>query len=183
MFDAILTAIRALGSFSTDEEADFCAQIVTREVKKGDSILAIGDVCKTLCFVESGSFVQYYKDDELNKIVVNLFNKDDWAINHASFTGQKASLHTIEAFEDGVIHALDIHRLHDLIGRSPSFFALGKILEEVHDFKDPKLSPDQKYALLLERRAAIIHTFPLKYISSYLGMTPETLSRVRSRIS
>ena len=78
---------------------------------------------------------------------------------------------------------LNIHDLHALIGRSPSFFVLGKILEEIHDYQSQKLSPDQKYKLLLEKRPEVIQTFPLKYISSYLGMTPETLSRVRSRIS
>ena len=183
MFEAILSAIRSLGPFSANDEEVFCAALQTKALKKGDSILEKGEVCKALCFVQKGSFIQYFMDENLDKVIANLFNQHDWAINRASFTGQKPSMHTIEAFEESTLQVLNIHDLHALIGRSPSFFVLGKILEEIHDYQSQKLSPDQKYKLLLEKRPEVIQTFPLKYISSYLGMTPETLSRVRSRIS
>ncbi len=183
MFHTILDAIRKYGSFSKVEEADFCSLLQTRQLKSGQQLLTIGQTCQELCFLLEGSFIQLYKDDDFNEVIVNLFTAHDWVLNHASFTGQKPSLHVIEAFEDSTIQVINIHDLHAIIGRSPAFFTLGKILEMDNDFTNPKLTPDEKYALLLDRRPSVIQTFPLKYISSYLGMTPETLSRVRRRIS
>ncbi|WP_436514668.1 hypothetical protein [Ekhidna sp. To15] len=71
---------------------------------------------------------------------------------------------------------------NDLTSKSPAFFALGKILEV--DSKKPKSSakPEEKYLWLLKHNPVIIQKFPLKFIASFLGMTPETLSRVRSKI-
>ena len=183
MFQAVLDTIKTYGPYSEKEEDDFCSLLQTRELRKGEELLTIGQTCQEFCFLLEGSFVQSYKDHDLNEVVTNLFTQHDWVLDHASFTGQKPSLHSITAFEDSTIQTLNIHDLHALIGRSPSFFALGKILEMDIPFANPKLTPDEKYALLLDQKPSIIQTFPLKIIASYLGMTPETLSRVRRRVS
>ncbi len=183
MTDAITNSLQSYGSFSGNEIDLFLSKLKERRVGKGEAILNIGDVCMSLSFIEKGSFIQYHKDEELNEVVSNLFISGEWLLNHASFTGQKPSIDRIDAFEDSSVRTLSIHDVHELIGLYPSFFALGKILE-VTDFRsNQKLTPDQKYTQLLAQKPQWIKTFPLKHIASYLGMTPETLSRVRARIS
>ena len=73
--------------------------------------------------------------------------------------------------------------IHELIARSPVFLQLGKILEgaasRIH-YLDNSMSPYERYNDLIKNRPLVQQMFTLKLIASYLNMTPETLSRVRS---
>ena len=182
MYDAIIRSIKAYGTFSEDAIDHFVSYLREVSIKKGASILEHGETCQDIGFLQQGSFLQYYKDQHLNEKVVNLFVANDWVLNHSSFTSQKPSLHRIEAFEDSEILSINIHDLHTLISKYPSFFTLGKILEVAGPNMHFDATPDAKYQELLRQKPEIVKTFPLKYIASYLGMTPETLSRVRGRI-
>ena len=181
--EKIIRSLKSYGSFAAHEIDAFLSACNFRKLEADDSILTFGEVCRQVSFVDSGSFVQSFKDKELNQKVVNLFVNGDWVLNHASFTAQKPSQHEIVAFETSEIFTLNIHQVHELIGKYPSFFALGKILEVDTPRLDHLATPDEKYLRLLKEKPKVIQTFPLKYIASFLGMTPETLSRVRSRIN
>jgi hypothetical protein len=65
------------------------------------------------------------------------------------------------------------------------FFRIGRIFEQAiqnQDYQHTRISPEEKYALLLKTKPQVIQRFPLKHIASYLGVTPETLSRVRRKM-
>lgn len=182
MNHSLKEALKSYNAFSAEEVDQFLSLLTARRIDKGEKVLDRGQVCQEISFINEGSFIQYYRDEEINEVVENLFVKGDWLLSRSSFTSQKPSRSQIEAFEDSQIVTISIHDLHHLIGRQPSFFAMGKILEVIHPNADPKRSPDEKYQLLLDERPEIVQTFPLKYIASYLGMTAETLSRVRARM-
>lgn len=182
MFEHITRSINNYATLSEQEVELFLSYLRVREIPRGKKLLNKGEVCQEVSFINHGSFVQSYADEELNQNVINLFVTHDWVLNHTSFTSQKPSMHTIEAFEDSEILTINIHQVHELIGKHPAFFALGKILEVVAPYSDMKKSPDVRYQMLLKEKPMILKTFPLKYIASYLGITPETLSRVRNRL-
>ena len=117
-------------------------------------------------------------------MTTGLFVAGQWVLDPISFTGRKASSDCLEAFEDTQTFQMTIHQVHELIARSQVYFQLGKILEWVGRRPFTKeQGPDERYLKLLESTPEILQCFPLKYIASYLEMTPETLSRVRKRIS
>lgn len=181
MFDSLINSVQGYGTFSDEQISLFLSKIKERPISKGELILDQGETCQELSFVVKGSFREYYRNDNLDDVIVNLFIPNDWMLNHSSFTSQKPSSNKIEAFDESEVFTINMHDLHDLIGKHPSFFALGKILETAH-FSASHKNPKERYLLLLNHRPDIIKKFPLKYIASYLEMTPETLSRVRNRI-
>ncbi len=155
------------------------------EVKKGDSLLNIGDVCSSAYFIISGSFYQYYLDEDYNIKIIDLYSTEDWMLNHRSFTSRKPSHNSIEAFEDSTVYELRIESIHKLIAISHSFLKLGKILDIANnrlEFFDNDKSAREKYHYILTQKPMLIQKFPLAMIASYLKISPETLSRIRKRI-
>ncbi|WP_421763900.1 Crp/Fnr family transcriptional regulator [Ekhidna sp.] len=182
MFEQVIQSITSYASLSDEEIESFTKRMQLLQFGKGEHLLEAGNVCMSWSFVASGSFREYHFDQELNEVTTNLFTENTWALNHSSFTGQLPSKSKIEAFEDSEVLQLTIHDLHHLIGEFPAFFALGKILEVDSKKPKPSANPEEKYLWLLKHNPTIIQKFPLKYIASFLGITPETLSRVRSKI-
>jgi CRP-like cAMP-binding protein len=178
-----LERIQQYGSFSEDDETLISQFLIRKSIKKNELVQAEGEVCQSCYFVESGSLRQFKDVDGFTQQTINLFLENDFVLDQSSFTSQKPSLFNVQALEDCELIELTIHSIHSLITMSPTFFALGKILDANTHMNYAHLkSPEEKYLALIQNRPQVIQRFPLKYIASYLGMTPETLSRVRAKV-
>ncbi len=184
MTDIFLQSIRLIGTFSEDETATIKNCLTPKFYKKGELLLDQGETCHCFWFLEEGSAYSFYLNEELDQVTTGLYVAGDWLVEQSSFTMRVPSRNKIEAFTDTIAHILTIHELHKLIGQSQTFFQLGKILgNSEHGVYRKDQGPDDRYLQLLEHQPGLLQHFPLKHIASYLGMTPETLSRVRKRIS
>ncbi|GGD71073.1 cyclic nucleotide-binding protein [Emticicia aquatilis] len=178
--------LEKIGYFSDKDIQLFEKSLSKRVVQKGEILLKQGQICQTVYFISKGAFLEYNFKDEIEQNIIDLYIENEWLLNKQSFVRQEPSETIIEAFSESVIFKLDIHSIHNLIANSPAFLQLGSILEPAHSriqFFDNSLSPLQKYQYLLENRREIVQAFPLKIIASYLKITPETLSRVREKIT
>ncbi|MFY0593380.1 Crp/Fnr family transcriptional regulator [Roseivirga sp.] len=182
MFENFLESVTNYGHFTKGEQEMLCDVLKPQSVKKGELLLKQGDVSRTTYFIQQGS-VRHYRDiDGFSEMTANLFIEGDWVLDHKSFTSQKPSANHIQAFEDCELLEFSMNSMHELISKSPSFFRLGKILDNPRNLDDLKLmSPEERYNQLMETNPRLIQRFPLKHIASYLNMTPETLSRVRAK--
>jgi len=186
MNTSISTFLSKTGHFSKEELTFLKEELQFRNLKKEEILLNKGEVCASLSFIISGALYQYKIDSDGNKNVIDLNVTNDWIINHKSFTTQKPSEYTIQSYEESTICILSIESIHRLIAKSQSFLQMGKVLETSIsriDFFDNNNTPDEKYNYILENKSEITQRFPLKLIASYLKITPETLSRVRNRLS
>ena len=117
---------------------------------------------------------------------IDLYIKNDWVINHKSFSTRQPSEYTIQSFKKSFVYELTIDSVHKLISKSQAFLTMGKILEESTsriNFFDNNNTPDEKYDFIINNKPQLLQEFPQKIIASYLKITPETLSRVRKRLS
>ncbi|MFT5213124.1 MAG: CRP-like cAMP-binding protein [Patiriisocius sp.] len=175
-----------ISGFSKEEMTLIKEELQFRTLSKEEILLDKGETCAALSFIISGALYQYKIDADGNKNIIDLNVANNWVINHKSFTTQKPSEYTIQAYEESTICLLTIDSIHRLIAKSQSFLKLGKVLEASIsriDFFDNNYTPDEKYQYVLENNFEITQKFPLKLIASYLKITPETLSRVRNRFS
>ncbi len=178
--------LKTTGIYSDTDIQLFESKTKFRTVSKDEILINRGEVCKSIFFNITGAFYQYNYKDEIEENVIDLHSDNEWFLNHSSFISQKPSDSFIKAYTESNILEFDIESLHCLIGKSPAFLQFGKILGQatsrVHFFDD-RLTPTQKYQHILDNRRELIQKFPLKFIASYLKITPETLSRVREKIS
>src|SRR5882724_3624717 len=184
MFQAVIASIQSFGSFSEKDLSFFERKLTARTVLKNDLILKEGALCQAIYFVMDGSCIHLLPSANGTDTVVNLYTKHSWLTDYQSFTSQKPAIAFIQAFEDCQLAVLGINALHELIQYSPIFFKAGRLLEMMQytDITALNLSPEERYRDLLERRPALLQTFPLKTLASYLRIAPETLSRIRKRI-
>ena len=154
----------------------------SRAVKKHEIILSEGQICNFVIIVISGSLRLFHAIEEKER-TLNFFLEYDFAADHESFTGQKPSLNTIEALEDSLIATISIYRLHELIAKNQAFFAIGRVMKNWT--KATALTnletPQQRFEKLMELHPEWILRFPQKYLASYLGMAPETFSRMKRK--
>jgi CRP/FNR family transcriptional regulator, anaerobic regulatory protein len=157
--------------------------------KKGSVLLKIGDECKFMYFIISGSIRMFcYKKE--NEETYDFGFENDFAVDYRSFlTAQPATL-GIEALEDLIFVSIKKEALLKLNKTSVKMREFSKIMTEiVYIYLDERLQsilydePIERYKKLLEKQPELLQRVPLQYIASYLGVRPETLSRFRKKIS
>ncbi len=165
-------------------KTDFSAKVF----KKGDKILEQGNKANYLYFIEKGVLHSYYFHND--KQVSSWFYKEGYFITSwNSFYLQKSSFEEIECLESVSVYQISFDQYQKLIADFPAFNNFARVLaEEMLSFLDEFskgwsfLSAKEKYAQLLYYFPDIELRVKLGYIASFLGISQETLSRLRKEI-
>jgi CRP-like cAMP-binding protein len=175
--------LKNIGHFSAEEVTLFTEKAIRRNFKKNEILLQEGYVCKSAFYIISGQAVQFSYDD-IDENIIDLHTDSDWCLNHSSFVTQKPSSVTIKAYSELTVLELSLTAVHELIALSPSFFQLGKVLEQTVSriqYFDHTNTAEEKHSQLFSSRPELFQRFPLKMIAAYLKIAPETLSRIRGK--
>ncbi len=157
------------------------------EIGKEEHLLTLGNVCHKLYFIENGCVRSYYHLD--GKEVTHWFGfENDFVTSFRSFIDQSASMEFIQAGEDLEAWMISRDDLYDLYDLFPDIERLGRIIceEYYHRLEERYVrgqfkTASQRYEALLESHARILQRVPLGQIASYLGISQETLSRIRAK--
>ena len=174
--------LQKVGLFTSSELEEILAHCTFKKIEKDSYLLKRGEVCNALHFMLRGSAYQY-KSDEGTEVIIELYADFDCIVSPSSFFFKQPSEESIKTFTVCEVLTLTLQSLHELIGKSPVYFQLGKILQPGWfrvGFFDQAMSPQEKYKYVLDNKPQLVKTFPLKFLASYLKITPETLSRVRA---
>ena len=177
--------------FITDEEwAAFEPFLFTRKVKKKTIYLQEGHVSDEISFVIQGALRQYYLIDGDEKTTFFFF-ENHFACDYDSFLTQRPCDHYIEAIEDCDMICFKRNDIYALYRIYPKFETFGRLIaENVYLCIKARLThfllntPEQRYRNFVKSDDAqfILQRVPQHYIASYLGITPVSLSRIRSRV-
>jgi CRP-like cAMP-binding protein len=174
----------------SDEEFHSISKFfVSKKVKKRKDILRVGEVCKQLVFVTKGVLRSYTIDEFGFEKVVLIALESHWISDLMSFMSGNPSITAIDAIEDSdvlIISKFDLERIYLEVPKMERFFR--KLFENAYIAVLDRYTSvvtenaEARYKNLLLTRPDIIHRIPQVYIASYLGVTPETLSRLRKKI-
>ncbi len=182
----LLSTLNSFGNYTSKDLKLLSEVLIDIEFDKNEIILKKGTVCSEVYFIIEGAAYQYEIDENLDQKIIDLYSNKQWCFNVKSFASKQPSESSIITFKKTIAYKLSIDTIHELIAKSPSFLQLGKILDIANkrvQYFDKNYTPDEKYKYLLKEDPDFILKFPQKIIASYLKITPETLSRVRNRIT
>ena len=174
-------------STMTHDELDILESIlVPMKFAKGERILGEGDVCKNIYWIVKGLVRQYYYKNG-KELTEYMAAENSIMMSIESLFRESPSTQLMQAIEPSVIYALPKAELEAVAMRSVNIQILyRKILEESLIISQQRAdmlrfeSAQDRYQKLVKRAPQLVLRAPLVYIASYLQMTPETLSRVRT---
>jgi CRP/FNR family transcriptional regulator, anaerobic regulatory protein len=186
-FSAIKQSLLMLYPFSEEQLGLFADKLTYKNLKKKELILKPKQVPDGLCFVETGS-LRFYTHTEQGEVTIHFFTENLWVADLESLLKQEPSKNSIEAFEHSTIASITLRDIHLLMSSHPAFHMLNALMANLaistkHIASLSLKNPDERYLELLSQHPDWVNRFPQKHIASYLGMTPETLSRVRARLN
>ncbi len=177
--------------YTTISEKDFDtikSHFIHKKIRKKRYLLEEGEICKYMAFIVKGAMRQYYIDEKGVEHVINLYIENWWAGDRESFVTAKPSVYTIDAWEDCELFLLSRDSNLKLTDECPAFNELALRLDERNTIATQKritssisLTAEKRYEDFVDRHPSFIQRFPQHIIASYLGITKDTLSRVRNK--
>ncbi len=161
----------------------------TKNLRKKQFLLQEGDYCKNLTFVSKGALKSYTIDDKGQEHISLLAWEGWWVSDFKSFICDEKAILYIEAIEDSEVLLISHSNYEELLTKIPSMERYFRILyQNSLVTKDRRLissntySAEEKYLHLIKMYPFISQRIPQNLIASYLGLSPETISRVKKSL-
>lgn len=166
---------------------DFQKTMKTSSIKKNQIIHQEGTVCNHLYLIEKGIARSFYHKD--GKDITAHFAIENGTVTAIdSFIQRKKSRYTIEALEDSEITSISHQDLHDLLERKPHYEKYARVfLEQIYIDLAERIedllfyTAKERYDKLVKNSPNLLQRANLKHIASFIGITQETLSRIRAQ--
>jgi CRP-like cAMP-binding protein len=179
--------IRQFAKLSKPAIQGMSAALQKMELAKGEFLITEGKICQHIYFLEQGCLRGFYNLDG-KEITYWFAFENNFVTSFYSFITRKPSVESIQLLEDSVLWSISYADLQKLYDKHPDIERFGRLMNEhyyvvleerfvANHFTDSK----ERYENLITRTPHILQRVSLGHIASYLGMTQETLSRIRSK--
>jgi CRP-like cAMP-binding protein len=156
--------------------------------KKGEELLRVGQIAQDSFLVLSGCIRKYCIVDGEEK-TIDFYTEEQVAVEFESMSQQSPSKYYLVCLEDSKIAKINSKKEEDYYKKFPRFEELSRMQMEVMMGENLRAlsnfitsTPEQRYLELIKKRPELLQRIPQHLIASYLGITPESLSRIRKRI-
>lgn len=190
MYEVFFETLKSKADFSREDLAAIQKHLTPKKLRKKQYLLQEGDVCKFVAFVEKGVLRSYTIDEKGTERIIQ-FALEGWLISDLySFLTAEPATYTIDAIEDCELVLISKNAHEELLRKlaryetwirleiTGAYIALQKRLTSIIS-----LSLEERYESFTSTYPHIVQRVPQHMIASYMGLTPETLSRVRKRIT
>jgi len=189
MFHKLRAYLERQAHLTEEEYALLETLFLPTTFKKGEFLLREGEIAKSGVFVTSGCLRSYTVDDKGKEHILQFSPEDWWSGNLDSYRNGTPSAYFIDAIEDTEVLLQDAAAFQKCM-EIPAFAAgfLGGIQKSAIA-KDRRIitslsnTAEERYCGFLQKYPTIVQRVPQHMIASYLGISPETLSRIRKRMS
>ena len=187
MFEVFAQYLRKNALLTDAEIEQFHARATVKKLRKRQYLLQEGDVCHQNCFVAAGCMRLYRVGDRGTEHILKFAVENWWIGDYESYNSGNPAKNNIDALEDSELVLIKKNDLDELVNAIPNFrnfkerldarsfdASQNRVLSSISD------SAEKRYENFIKTYPDIFSRVPLHMIASYLGVTRETLSRVRS---
>ncbi|MBO9690846.1 Crp/Fnr family transcriptional regulator [Chryseobacterium sp.] len=174
-------------SLTNQEKSYFLSLLKEKKMAKKELILQQQQVCKEISFVQSGILRAYHMDVAGKEATIMFAISDWWITDMYCFINQKPAMLNIEALEESCILQLQKDDLDQLYLNVPKFERFFRIMmqnayirEQLRTIENLSLPAEERYYNFLRKYPEAVKQIKQKQIASYLGITPEFLSLIKS---
>jgi CRP-like cAMP-binding protein len=174
----------------TDKDIDICKQYFElKSLPKNNIVEEENKVPKHLYFITKGFMRLFYYDDNGDEITTHIESQNQFITSFTNFIREIKSNENLECITNCEFYKIERSKLIELIEKNENFKNFSLVIFEqaaartqirANDFAT--LTADLRYKKLVEQQPEIIQNVPIQYIASYLGIKPQSLSRIRKQI-
>ncbi|MBX2957612.1 MAG: Crp/Fnr family transcriptional regulator [Cyclobacteriaceae bacterium] len=188
-FASIRKFVSQFVTFTEEEWRAHQSALTRRWLRKGEFLLTEGQVCNHVSFVNKGLFRNFnlVRDEERTQFFVF---ENEYTTDYCSFVTRQPSRDFIVAMEDAEILQLEYTAMQSLYEKYGVWQKYGRLIAEYvfvfTAYRSQNLllkTPEELYLQLMLEKPQVLERVPLKYVASFLGVTPEALSRIRKRVA
>lgn len=186
--ETLLEYIQVYSPLNEQEVEAFQRVVKRKKYKKNDVFFKEGKVSNEIYFLTEGCVRLFYNVEGVDKTGF-FYTEGKFICAGESFTYQVPAIENYQALEESVLYVLSRNSIEQLLQISPKFELMGRIAVENELITYQKMlasfvtkSAEQRYVELLAQQNELFQRVPQQYIASYLGVSPETLSRIKNRV-
>lgn len=186
----LLAAITAIYPMASEDIELILPLLTHRTVSKGDFMLQQNEVCRHIFFLGSGLVRMFYLDPSGNEISYRFTGVGQFFVDFQSFLTQQPSRYYWQALQDSELLLFPYAAIQQLYQRSPTWNQFGRLMaERVYLQLNERvemllfMNPEERYRFIVSTNPGLVNQVSLLHLSSYLGIKPESLSRIRKRMS
>src|SRR5258708_468226 len=181
---------KSSGKLTEDERNLLMNTLKPKRLRKGQFLLQEGDVCKYMGFIVKGATRLFADDKKGHEHILKFGVEEGWAGDYESFHLLTPSKYYVEALEEVDMILITNEQLQEFIRTIPAIRAMVEALDRGAAVANTKrmhaaisFNAEERYEDLLRTYPHFLQRFPQNMIASYLGISPETLSRIRHAAS
>lgn len=190
MKDILIKYMDKYTTLSEEQKLAIVNEIQIREVKKGTILLQQGDIPTKCYFVLQGCIRQYSLDEAGKEVTSNFYTEEQAITSFQHHKQDKASSYTFVCLEDCIVVVGDLIVEEQMYNKYTQLAIMTRKMIE-HNFGEMQdelatfiaLSPEERYKAFIKKRPSLINRVPQHQLASYLGITPESLSRIKKRLN
>jgi len=188
MINSLLNSIQSIITLSPAEVEIIKSLFKEKTYKKGEFFLEEGRICKHVGFVAQG-LMRFYINHDGEEKIYDFSQENEYVCNYESFLPQKPSSKNIQALEDSVVYLISYNDLQLLyknvregerFGRIAIEYVFLQLLQDLSSFYTE--TPEIRYERFLKNHADLQQRISQYHVASYVGVKPQSLSRIRKRI-
>ena len=190
MFDTLFYHIELKIQLTDQEKALIQTFLTPKKLKSKQYLLQQGDFCKSFTFVSKGLLKSYNTDEKGNEHISVFAWEGWWVSDMPSFFSAKEATLNIEAMESSELLTISLANYNLLLEQVPVMERYFRMLYQNSLLtKDLRLmsaathTAEEKYRSLIHSHPELVQRVPQNLIASYLGMAPETISRIKQKLS
>ena len=181
--------ISALFPITEQDMALVLPHVVPRRLASGEHLLEAGQVCGAVFFVTAGFFRMYYLRADGHEVNCRFASADGFLTDYQSFLTQQPSRYSWQALQPAEVLALPYALVQRLYQESPTWDHIGRLIaERVYQQLNERVellqfyTPTQRYEYVQRHYPGLLAQVSQAQLASYLGVQPESLSRIRHRL-